>query len=304
MGSTSISPLEIQQGDYILVLLPYTPYAYLPFQVVRVESQGRIHQPSVFTFPAGTNFTSLISGFVTSTSPSTMPEFSKSQAFTVKMPMLNLFNKDNIFEAPIDRGYNDGLIFYCLYLTPPWLRIQAEAPIGTIQNYYQFGRVAMPADGQFGYRRGMIEVVQPPPLTIPFVLVNDTNMVVRVSMNISYAEMRVKPIQDPYVVYELVKPMINEPSALVSEQERIRHLRAQDEIYRRGRRILRIALPLYTIDNAVASILDRLYGKSHELVQSMYRSREEALAHITTAITEVMPTNMGSRPVGSGGGGG
>lgn len=294
------SPLEIQQGDYILLMLPYTPYAYLPFQVVRVESQGRIPQPRVFSFPSGTTFTSLISGFVTSTSPSTIPEFSKSPAFTISMPMLNLFNKDNIFEAPIDRGYNDTLVYYCLYMTPPWLRIQAEAPIGTIQNYYQFGRVAMPVDGQFGYRRGAIEVVQPPPLTIPFVLVNDTNMIARVSMNISYAEMRVKPIQDPYVVYELVKPMIDEPSALISEQERIRHLRAQDEIYRRGRRTLRISLPLYTVDNAVASILDRLYGKSHELVRSMYKSREEALAHITTAITEVMPTNMGSRAVGGG----
>ncbi|MEM1950465.1 MAG: hypothetical protein QXI43_00315 [Candidatus Nitrosocaldus sp.] len=295
-SNTNISPLAINLGDYIVLLLPYTPYAYLPFQVVRVESQGIISQPSVFSFPSSTAFTSLLGGTVISTAASTIPEFSKSKAFTVKMPTLNnLFNVDNMFEAPIDRGYNDALLFYCIYFTPSFLRVQAEAPIGTIQNYYQFGRVALSAEGAFGYRRGSIDIVQPPPISIPFVLVNDTNMVVRLSASIAYAEMRVKPIQDPYVVYELVKPLIEEPSTPISEHERIKHLRAQDEIYRRGRNIVRVALPLYSIDSSVASIFDRLYGRSDELVQAIYRSREEALAHISKAVKEVMPSNMASK---------
>lgn len=279
---TSQPTSQIDVGDFIVLQLPYIPYAYLPLQVVRVEGRSTINMPEIFSLPQNSRFTSLISGTLISPADSVIPEFSYSSPFTISFPALSaLWNTDNIFEVPEGRGYNDALIYYTLRLNPGVVKVLVEAPAGTAQNFYQFGRVSLTPDAPFGLRRGAITLAHPPSVVLYFRVVNDTNMILKASLAVDYSELRVIPIPDPYIVYELIRPVLNIYMPL-SDDERRRHLRAQEEIARR--RVFRIQLPLAQITGAVQTILTKIYGRHDNLVRSRYNTREEALESIVRAV--------------------
>ena len=90
------------------------------------------------------------------------------------------------------------------YIKPYLLRGRLQVPTGTTHVTFHAGRVTATSPYEFGYFRGVKEMIFIPNIHVGWILENKTNMAFLTSVVFEYAEYKIELVKEPEVVFELM----------------------------------------------------------------------------------------------------
>jgi len=186
-------PLPIFSGEVL-------PVFYPPGQTVTVPADGVL--PGFAFTPRGRSFPS---------------------------PYVGVYERSDMWLIPEDD--RNTLFHVWLYITPSWIRVDTDIPIGVEQGIFQVNRVRIGVYAFHGFRRGEVEVIHMPGLRIGYRFGNDTNLPVRAYARFVYGEYVVEIPRNPELIFDIltgrmpsywyVMPVTNMETVLQQTLERV-----------------------------------------------------------------------------------
>ena len=206
MGESVVDKLGlVEEGQYLTVFIPATERA-LVFQVVSRLNRGyEIFDYGLIPLSSGDTLTSLDGGTTTVPADGVLP----ARSFTplnegIQFPLENAFDENDMWYIPTEPSYSNRLFHVKTKVTPEFLKLGVEIPPGIEQAAFQTN-VSGGIDKDFGFTRGMIELVHFPGIHYKYRFANDTNMNVYTYVKFVYGEYIVRIPRDASLICNILK---------------------------------------------------------------------------------------------------
>jgi len=188
----------VLEGKYITVFIPATSRA-LVFRVKsRVNRGYEIINYGPLPLTAGSTLPTFEGGSVSVPADGVIP----ARAYTtgISFPMRGTFDETDMWYVPED--YRDRLFHVKQKITPGFLRVEVQIPVGVGQGRFQKGRVMVGVDKDFGFARGTLEVVHFPKIRYGYRYGNDANVNLRTFIQFVYAEYEVEIPKNASLIFD------------------------------------------------------------------------------------------------------
>jgi len=195
----------VRSGEYLVAYIPATERA-LVFRVRSRLNEGReVYNYGPIPLKTGTSLPTYTGGSTAVPEDGVLPANSYTGGMSFQAPQIM---KDYVFDANdiwyIIETYRDMLFHVKTYITPSFLRVDVQIPIGNPQGRFQKDKFIIGVDRDFGFARGYIELIHFPKIHYGYRFGNDTNLDVRTFVKFIYGEYRVETPMDANLIFDIL----------------------------------------------------------------------------------------------------
>jgi hypothetical protein len=188
------------EGEHITAFIPATSRAL----VFRVKSRvnRRYEQLNYGPLPltSGMVLPTFDGGSVSVPADGVIP----ARAYTngLMFPMSGAFDSSDMWYIPED--YRDRLFHVIQYVTPAFLRVDVQIPIGVPQGRFQKDKIMTGVDRDFGFARGSYEIIHIPKVHYGYRYANDTNVPLYTFVKFIYAEYIIETPKNSSLIFDIL----------------------------------------------------------------------------------------------------
>jgi len=168
------------------------------------------------------------------------------------------YDETDMWYVPED--YRERVFHVIEYVTPGWIRCDVQIPKEVSQGRFQRDKVITGVEKDFGFSRGVLEVVHIPRIHYGYRWGNDTNMNVYTFVKFQYGEYVVETPKSPELIFDLLTKKV---------------------------RCRWITMPITIYDATIRTALLETYGFEGFPVYGVHQ-RREALSEYSRLVGEVM----------------
>jgi hypothetical protein len=189
----------LKPNSYLVLYIPPSNRAL----VFRVKSVQPFPQFCYGPIPikSGETLTSYDGGTVTAPADGVIPARSYTSPKT--FPLSGAYDPSDMWYYPSEES--ERLYHVFQQVTPGFLRVDVQIPMGSVQTRFQRGRVITGVDRDFGFARGGLETFHLPKLHYGFRYGNDTNLNLRTSVEFLYGEYVVETPRDAELIFNILQ---------------------------------------------------------------------------------------------------
>lgn len=200
----------VPENQYLTVFIPATGRA-LVFRVgIRWNRGAEVLHYGPLPLVAGEAMSTYEGGTVSVPADGVIPAraYSDGKSF----PMAGVTDETDMWYTKED--YRERLFHIIQCVTPAFLRMDVLIPKGVIQRRFQRDKKTGGVHADFGFSRGMLEVVQLPKIHYGYRWGNDTNIDLRTSCTFVYGEYVVEIPRDAGLIFDILTKKV--PSRWIS----------------------------------------------------------------------------------------
>jgi hypothetical protein len=190
------------ENSFLTAFIPATSKA-LVFRVKsRVNRRYEVLSYGPLPLTSGTTLPTYEGGSVSVPADGVIPARAYTKdglAFSTALDVLE--KSDMWFLSKDDR---ERLFHVIQYVTPLFLRMDVQVPMGVTQGRFQKDRVSTGVDKDFGFSRGVYEIVHLPALRYGYRYGNDTNVNLYTSVKFVYGEYIVEIPRNASLVFDIL----------------------------------------------------------------------------------------------------
>jgi len=190
----------VLEGEYLTVFIPATSRAFVFRVKSRVNRGYEVIDYGPLPLPAGASLPTFDGGSVTVPSDGVIP----ARAYTegLSFPLDGAFDRNDMWYTPED--YRDRLFHVIQYVTPAFLRVDAQIPTAVTQGRFQRDKVVTGVDKLFGFARGFYEIVHLPKVHYGYRYGNETNVDLYTFVKFVYAEYVVETPRNSSLIFDVL----------------------------------------------------------------------------------------------------
>jgi len=188
------------EGEYLTCFIPSTSRAF----VFRVKSRVNRRYEELFYGPlplsAGDTLPTYEGGSVSVPADGVIPARSYTEGLS--FPMSGAYDEGDMWYLSED--YRDRVFHVLQYVTPGFLRVDVEIPVGVSQGRFQKDKIVTGVDKDFGFSRGFYEIVHLPRIHYGYRYGNDTNIDLYASVRFVYGEYIVEIPRSANLIFDIL----------------------------------------------------------------------------------------------------
>lgn len=203
----------VEENNFLTVYLPILKKALI-FRIVARRNKGfEVLNYGSLPLTKEEVLASYVSGTQTVPEDGVFPPMSyTADGHRFPSPFPNVYEESDMWFLPKEE--NTTLFHVYQYLTPSWIRIDVQIPIYINQIRFQGDRVVGGVDKDWGFKRGILEMIHFPGIKIGYRWGNDTNLTVYTNVKFIFAEYVVEIPKDPELIFNILVKKV--PSHWVS----------------------------------------------------------------------------------------
>jgi hypothetical protein len=197
-----VAPELVGENEYLTVFIPPTQRAFV-FRVKSIVNKGaeRFYYGPL-PLKAGEVLSTYEGTTVTVPEDGVLPARSYTPLARTIPTSLPVYDPTDLWYVPEE--YRER-IFHVIYsIIPDFVRVDAQIPIGTIQGRFQREKVTVGVDKDFGFARGVLEMIHLPKIHVGFRWGNDTNADLRTGLEMVYREYVVEIPDDVDLIWDIL----------------------------------------------------------------------------------------------------
>jgi hypothetical protein len=117
-------------------------------------------------------------------------------------PLAGAYDEGDMWYTPED--WRERLFHVIQRITPAFLRVDVQIPIGLSQAKFQRDRITLGVDKDAGFNRGVIETIHIPKLHYGFRWGNDSNLNLKTSVEFEYGEYLIEVPRNPELIFDIL----------------------------------------------------------------------------------------------------
>lgn len=193
----------VKEGNLLTVFIPATKRAFV-FRVEARNNKGYEYLPyGPLPLTQGTQLPTYDGTTVAVPEDGVLPARAYTPTgITFRLEDPSVYDTTDMWYLSKDN--RDRLFHVKLGLSPAFLRVDVQLPIGVSPTRFQKNRVVLGVDRDFGFSREGIEVIHIPELRIGYRFGNDTNLDVYTYASFMYAEYEVSIPKSPETIFDVL----------------------------------------------------------------------------------------------------
>lgn len=195
----------VSEGGFLVAYIPASARA-LVFWVYSIRNRGyeKIHYGPL-PLPQNAILPRYDGGTTTVPAPGVLP----ANSFTPPMsfPMRGVYDETDMWF--IAKEWRDTVFHVITNITPRWVRISVDIPMGIMQGRFQKDKIITGVPMPFGYSRGSIEMIHLPGIRYGYRFGNDTNLDIRTAVSFTYGEYIIRIPSNPELVANILSRRIS-----------------------------------------------------------------------------------------------
>jgi hypothetical protein len=190
------------ENTFITVFIPATSKAFV-FRVKSRINRGyeRFHYGPL-PLTSGTTLPTYEGGSASVPANGVIPARAYTKDGLVFPTTLSVFDENDMWYLPTED--RDRLFHVIQYVTPAFLRIDVQIPTGVTQGRFQKDRVTTGVDKDFGFSRGVYEIVHLPGIRYGYRYGNDTNVPLFTSVKFVYGEYVIEIPRNSSLIFDTI----------------------------------------------------------------------------------------------------
>ena len=201
----------LEENSFLVAYIPASNKA-LVYRVKAIVNKGYpIINYGPLPLPSGTPLSTYDGGSTTVPADGILP----ARAFTptgISFPWTGAYDPSDMWYLP--DSYRERIFHVIQYITPDFVRVDAEIPKGVNQGRFQRDKISTGVFYNFGFSRGKIEMIHIPEIRYGYRYGNDTNMDLYTFVRFVYGEYLIEIPTDPELIWNILQRKI--PSKWVS----------------------------------------------------------------------------------------
>lgn len=246
----------VLENGFLVVYIPARNSALVWRVKARANRGYEVFDYGPLPLKAGDALSSYDAGTVLVPADGVMPGRSYTST-GISFPLARAVDERDMWYLPED--YRDRAFHVIQYVTPSFLRMDLQIPVGVSQNRFQRDRLVVGLDAPLGFRRGRLETVHLHRLHYGYRYGNDTNLSVRTSVRFVYGEYLIETPRDPQLIFDVLTRRVQS------------HW---------------ISLPITTVDATIAEAMSLAYG-FHGFPLYGIHQRDRAIKEYEALLREV-----------------
>ncbi|MDI6729850.1 MAG: hypothetical protein QMD44_13135 [Thermodesulfovibrionales bacterium] len=192
----------IEEGNYLTVFIPATTKA-LVFRVKARANRGfeQIYYGPL-PFKKDERLPTYEGGSVTVPEDGVIPARSYNSVGK-SFPLADAIDPGDMWYLT-EEEYRDRLFHVIQEITPDFLRVDVQIPVGVAQYRFQKNKLVIGVDKDFGFSRGKIEMIHSPGIRCGYRWGNDTNVDLRTAVKFTYAEYIIEIPKDADTIFNIL----------------------------------------------------------------------------------------------------
>jgi len=192
----------VLENNFLTLYIPATAEA-LVFRVKsRVNRGYEVLNYGPLPLAYGTTLPTYEGGSVSVPASGVMPARSYVKDGLEFSTTLDVYDKGDMWYLPED--CRDRLFHVLQYVTPAFLRMDVQIPVGVTQGRFQKERVTTGVDKDFGFTRGFMEIVHIPKIRYGYRYGNDTNINLVTNARFIYGEYIIEIPRNSALIFDIL----------------------------------------------------------------------------------------------------
>jgi hypothetical protein len=194
------------ENTFLVAYIPATNKAFVWNVKARMNKGYEIINYGPLPLTSGSTLTSYDGGSITVPANGILP----MRSFTpngITFPLANAYDSTDMWFLK-ERDYSERVFHVIMDVSPSFIRIDVQAPIGTSLPRFQRDKITVGVDKSFGWRRGEFENIHMPGVHEGYRFGNDSNVAVYTNVRFIYGEYIIQTPRDPNLIFDILNSRI------------------------------------------------------------------------------------------------